>query len=92
MTVTISLRPEMEVELRERAAAVGKDVSAFVLDAIEEKLSTANGRMSAGNKPYDRWSAEFSSWMNDVSKRSSMYPCGYTADDSRESLYGDPRD
>jgi predicted DNA-binding protein len=38
MSVTIELPPETEKQLRARAAAVGRDVSAFVLEAVEEKL------------------------------------------------------
>jgi hypothetical protein len=39
MTLEIPLTPEMEHRLRERAAAAGKDVTAFVLDALADKLS-----------------------------------------------------
>ena len=43
MTLNISLSPESEAKLRERAGAAGKDVSAFVREAIEEKLAAGGG-------------------------------------------------
>ncbi len=87
MTVTISLPAETEAKLRERAAATGKDVSTLVREAVEEKLSATNGNSATASIPYGRWSAEFTAWMNDVAKRAPMYPPGYVADDSRESIY-----
>ena len=39
MTVTIALTAETEAKLRERSAATGKDVTALVREAIEEKFS-----------------------------------------------------
>ena len=85
MTVYISLPPETEARLRDRAAATGKDVSTLVREAVEEKFSAGNGN-SAGMS-YERWSAEFTAWMKDVAKRATMYPPGYVADDSRDSIY-----
>jgi hypothetical protein len=38
MTLQIDLRPELEAKLRERAAAVGKDVHSFARDAVEKEL------------------------------------------------------
>ena len=87
MTLTISLPPETEAKLRDRAAATGKDMSTLIREAVEEKLSGANGNSAAAGIPYDRWSDEFAAWMNDVAKRAPMYPRGYVADDNRESIY-----
>jgi hypothetical protein len=87
MTVTFSLAPETEALLRARAAATGKDISTLIREAIEEKLSSANGNEVASAVSYERWSAEFAAWMNDVGKRAPNYPPGYAADDSRESIY-----
>ena len=39
MTLHLSLPPEIEARLRERAAATGKDVETFVLEAVEEMLA-----------------------------------------------------
>jgi len=38
MSITIELPPETEQKLRHRAAASGRDVLAFVVDTLEEKL------------------------------------------------------
>lgn len=38
MSITIELPPETEQKLRHRAAAAGRDISAFVLETLEEKL------------------------------------------------------
>ncbi|MCK6484545.1 MAG: hypothetical protein L6R00_10480 [Phycisphaerae bacterium] len=40
MTLEVSLSPDTEAKLRERAAASGKDVVAYVVEAVEEKLRT----------------------------------------------------
>ncbi len=92
MTVTISLPAETEAKLRDRAAATGKDVSTFIREAVEEKLSAANGNNAPNSIPSDRWSAEFTAWMLDVEKRAPIYPPGYVADDSRESIYDGHRE
>jgi predicted transcriptional regulator len=39
MTVTIDLPPELEQTLRQQAARKNQDVSAFVLQAVQEKLA-----------------------------------------------------
>jgi len=41
MTVTLNLSPEIEKTLRERAAQRGQDLSAFVAEAIKEKIAKA---------------------------------------------------
>lgn len=41
MTVTINLPPELESSLRQQAARSGQEVSAFVLDAVKEKIAKA---------------------------------------------------
>lgn len=39
MTIHISLTPETEAKLRQYAQAAGMDISAFILDVLEQKLS-----------------------------------------------------
>ncbi len=39
MTLQIDLTPDTEAKLRQRAAATGKDMAEFVVEAVEEKLS-----------------------------------------------------
>jgi predicted transcriptional regulator len=41
MTLTINLPPDLADALREHAARSGKDVSGFVLEAVQEKLAKA---------------------------------------------------
>lgn len=41
MTVTINLPPDLEKTLRQQAARSGQEVSAFVLDAVKEKIAKA---------------------------------------------------
>jgi hypothetical protein len=86
MTINLSLTPETEVKLRDRAAATGKDLSTLIREAVEEKFSGTDENSHAVGLTYDGWSAQFSAWMNDVAKRSSAYPTGYVAD-SRQSNY-----
>lgn len=42
MTVTINLPPDLENTLRRHAARSGQEVSAFVLDAVKEKIAKAH--------------------------------------------------
>jgi predicted transcriptional regulator len=42
MSVTIDLPPELEKTVRQHAARSGQDVSAFVLQAVQEKLAKAS--------------------------------------------------
>ena len=41
MSVSINLPPELEQTLRQQAARTGQDVSAFVLQAVREKIARA---------------------------------------------------
>jgi hypothetical protein len=43
MTITISLSPELEQQLRAKAAAEGVPAETVVLDALAERLEPANG-------------------------------------------------
>ena len=52
MTLSVSFDPEIEAKLRERAAAEGKSVEQFVLEAIEEMLTAP-----AEQTPPDRGNA-----------------------------------
>ena len=89
MTLNISLSPESEAKLRERAAAAGKDVIAFVRETIEEKLAagrdngSASGSSSQGT---EQWFARFNEWI------ASHPPREFLADDSRDAIYSDERD
>ncbi len=82
MTINVPLTPDLEVKLRETAAASGKDLTAFVLEAIEEKVSAIGAPTPPnGNLTAEQWSAEWQSWA------SSHRKLGYIVDDSREGIY-----
>lgn len=83
MSVTIPFAPEIEQRLRERAAAAGQDVDTFVREAVEEKLGATS---AVAASPQQRRAA-FEAWMREVAGRAAIYPPGYVADDSRESIY-----
>lgn len=78
MTLQIPLSPETEARLRERAAAAGKDLTTFVLDAVEEIAAADDG---AGELSATEWSQQWHAWA--ASHRTLDRP----ADDSRESIY-----
>jgi len=80
MTLHIPLSPETEAKLRQQAAAAGKDLTSFVLDAVEEKIGEANGSGAASLSP-DQWSREWHAWA------ASHRPLSHVVDDSRESIY-----
>ena len=89
MTLNISLSPESEAELCERAAAVGKDVTAFVRETIEEKLAAGRDDRSshgASGQGTEAWFARFNEWV------ASHPPRPFLADDGRDAIYSDERD
>lgn len=82
MTLTMALPPTIEAQLRERAAAAGKDPAAFAFEALQQKLAHPpdNGAAaSAELTPHER-TAEWLAWT------ASHQPLGYVVDDSRESF------
>lgn len=42
MTIVLELKPEMERKLRERAAASGQEVAAYIGDVLERAIATAD--------------------------------------------------
>jgi predicted DNA-binding protein len=89
MTLNISLSPESEARLRERAAAEGKDVIVFARETIEEKIFARrdNGSATAPlRQGSDEWFAKFTEWV------ASHPPRQFLADDSRDAIYSDEPD
>jgi plasmid stability protein len=80
MTVIVSLPPELETRLRERAARAGQAVDAFVRDAVEEKLACEGTNTERGLTSQQRL-AEFEAWIAD------RQPVNSIVDDSRDSIY-----
>ena len=84
-TLSISLPPETEARLRERAAAEGKDLQTYVVDALREKVAPAGANVPARSPDaadsVDAWLARFDAW-------TASHPrFGGDIDDSRESIY-----
>ena len=89
MTLRIDLPPETEAKLRQRAAASGKDVTAFVRETIEEKLADDqdNGSAPGGlRQGSDEWFVRLSDWVASHPRRP------FLADDSRDAIYSEERD
>ena len=82
MTLHLSLPPETEARLRERAAAAGKDVETFVRETLEQRLAGEPPARRNG-KSHEQWSAELRAWA------ASHDPTTHFVDDSRESIYAD---
>ena len=78
MTLLLLLPPDTEAKLLERAREVGKDVEAFTLEALREKLASDE---PSPMLPLDEWHAQFSSLL------ASMPHGNPDADFSRESIY-----
>lgn len=82
MSLQISLAPETEAKLRERAAAAGKDPVEFAREALEEKLSSSDDSVAQEpSLPPNQRVAEVLRWID------SHQPVGHFVDDSRESIY-----
>jgi hypothetical protein len=80
MILTLQLPAEIEAQLREQAAAVGKDPLGFILDALKDKLSASNGHKSPELSPQE-WVQQWRDWAANHPK------LPFEVDDSRESIY-----
>jgi hypothetical protein len=81
MTITISLQPETEQNLRELAARAG-----MTLETYLEQLAVAsavNGTRTPVDRTPDEWIAEWRAWAESHRVLSGL------ADDDRESIYAD---
>jgi hypothetical protein len=77
--MTITLPPETEAKLRQRAAATGEDPQSIVLSAVEAKLA----QPVPASMNYGQWSTMFREWID------SHAAADHVADDSREAIYKD---
>ena len=50
MTIQIPISAETEAKLREKARALGKDITSFILEVIEQKLSEAEASASGASE------------------------------------------
>lgn len=80
--LNIPLSPDKESKLRERAAAVGKDVTKYVLQVVEEDLAMSEP-MAALNSPQsqEQWEKDLDAWVEGHPRLDTI------ADDSRDSIY-----
>jgi hypothetical protein len=78
MTITLTLPPATEEQLRAQAAARGQEVADFVRELVEQSLGTQ--QPSSTLTPEQRAAA----WRSWVAAHSVP---GVVADDSRESMY-----
>ena len=79
--MTVKLSSELEARIRERAAASGQDVEAFVLQAVAEKLADADSQTSTGSRNHDEWKKKLQAWID-------LHPIvTHFVDDGRESIY-----
>lgn len=84
MTLQIELPIALEAELLARAAAEGKEVSSFVIEAVTERLAAA-AEMPESRQTTVRSAAEFEQWLQ---AWADLHPrTGRPVDDSRESIY-----
>jgi hypothetical protein len=84
MTVTISLPPEKEAMLRERAAAAGKEVPAFVAEALDRMLD-----VSEPPAPPIRTAEEFDRALDEFFEENPEKLPSLPEDFSREDIYFD---
>jgi hypothetical protein len=81
MTLMLQLPPEVEAKLSKQAMLTGRTLEAFVLEALEEKLSgasEADESIPAGSRL-----DEFREWFASHPSSNAV-----VLDDSRESIYG----
>jgi hypothetical protein len=76
MTVTLTLPPETERRLREKAARNGQTLEGYLEALVREAAGAAPAAL-----PAEEWAAQFRAWV------ASHRPLPALADDSRESIY-----
>ena len=81
MTLELPLSSETEARIRERAAAAGQDVTAFILQAVTEKLADTESQSSSlSNNGKD--------WQEQLRAIIDLHPVvTHFVDDSRDSIY-----
>ena len=80
MSLNVSFPPEMEVVLRQRASALGKDVNAFVIDIVSDEVAS----IPAIRKRQESH-VEFMAKLDAMIQRHGIRNGNF--DDSRESIY-----
>jgi hypothetical protein len=78
MTITLTLSPEVEQRLTDRAARDGLTVELFVQRLVEQSVPTTP---DASSMPYEEWRRLFLEWA------ASHPPLPGSVDDDRDSIY-----
>ncbi len=81
MNLQIQVPANLEQALKLRASAAGKDVAAFVVDALRDELSQEEHTMEASSPAASSFSDWLSRWRQGAPKTNHF------VDDSRESIY-----
>ena len=81
MNLQIQVPANLEKALKLRASAAGKDVAAFVVDALREELSLGEPALEVPNPTSSNFSDWLSKWRQGAPKTNHF------VDDSRESIY-----
>jgi hypothetical protein len=84
MTITISVSPEAESKLRERAAASGTDVARYAAQLLEQAMGA--NPLKQEPPPSSRLAA-WDAFVQHMTKVGEQLPAGSTIDDSRDSIY-----
>ena len=79
--MTLNLSSDLEAQIRERAASLGQDVEAFVIQAVAEKLADAELQTKPITRNHEEWKKKLQAWID-------LHPVvTHFVDDSRESIY-----
>jgi hypothetical protein len=78
MSISISLKPEVENGLREKAAQANVTVEEYIQRLAEQSVSASP---AAHELPYEEWVKQFRAWV------ASHEPGSGIVDDDRESIY-----
>jgi hypothetical protein len=82
MNLRIEVPPNLEIALKLRASAAGKDIAGFVVDALREELSQGELTSDTPNPSASSFSEWLAAWRQGAPKTNHF------VDDSRESIYG----
>jgi len=93
MSLTITLSPDVEAALAERARDQGLTSDQCAADIVSQTvLPTPLGLTPDKPRPKQgtpEWMDEFNAWMADIERRPAIT---HFVDDSRDSIYGGPDD
>jgi hypothetical protein len=84
MTVTIELKPEVEAQVIEQAAAQGVPVETYLETFIEDRLSDGEKKPFHETATVEEWEAALAEFANSSALAKAR---GRFVDDSRESIY-----